>query len=167
MSISRQKRTENLDEALRLMLSIIGDGRLHWTLFDLNDARFTGILTTTWEELEAAGSVERVQWDYRFTAYGWLKALEAAGRLGDTEMKEKLGKLSAAMKRRCEEGGRHRDGSTIQELAQETGFSEDWIYNVVESHLIRECLNRVDCNWEPGDQMKNYVMIPARFGLPL
>lgn len=108
-----------------------------------------------------------MQWDYRFTAYGWLKALEAAGRLGDTEMKEKLGKLSAAMKLRCEEGGRHRDGSTIQELAQETGFSEDWIYNVVESHLIRECLNRVDCDWEPGDQMKNYVMIPARFGLPL
>ena len=42
------------------------------------------------------------------------------------------------MKRRCEEGGRHRDGATIQELADETGFSEDWIYNVVESHLIRE-----------------------------
>ena len=87
--------------------------------------------------VRVAGCVERVQWDYRFTAYGWLKALEAAGRLGDTEMKEKLGTLTAAMKRRCEEGGRHRDGSTIQELAQETDFSEDWIYNVVESHLMR------------------------------
>ena len=57
MSISLQKRTENPDEALRLMVSIIGDGRLDWTLFDLNDARFKGILTTTWEELEDAKSI--------------------------------------------------------------------------------------------------------------
>lgn len=136
-------------------------------VFDLDDPRFESILATTWEELEEALCVERVQWDYRLTAYGWLKALEAAGRLGDPDMKENLGKLSAAMKRRCEDGGRHRDGTTIQELAEETGFSEDWIYNVVESHLIRECLNRVDCGWEPGDDMKNYVMIPTRFGLPV
>jgi hypothetical protein len=47
MSISLRESTENLDEALRLMLSIIGDGRLNWTLFDSNDTRFKGILTTT------------------------------------------------------------------------------------------------------------------------
>jgi hypothetical protein len=45
---------------------------------------------------------------------------------------------------------------------------EAYIYNVVEAHLIRECLGQVDCDWEPGDeQMKTHIMIPARFGQSL
>jgi hypothetical protein len=169
MSESPRTREENEREALRIMLNIIGDGRLDSELFEPGDARFKGILATTWEELEEDGCLKRTSiWDYRLTARGWLKALEAARTLGSPEMKEQLGKVCAAIKRRCEEGGRHRDGTTIQELAEETGFSEDWIYNVVETHLLRECLNRVDCDWEPGDEtMKNHIMIPARFGLPI
>lgn len=169
MSESPRTREENEREALRIMLGIIGNGRLDSELFEPADDRFKGILLTTWEELEEDGCLKRMSiWDYRLTAHGWLKALNAAGTLGSSGIKEQLGKLCATMKRRCEEGGRHRDGATIQELADDTGFSEDWIYNVVESHLIRECLNRVDCDWEPGDEyMKNYVMIPARFGLPV
>jgi hypothetical protein len=151
-----------------MMLTIVGEGRLDGTLFEPDDARFKDILPTTWEDLEEACFLVQMSiWDYRFTALGWLKALDAVGTLGSPEMNEKLGRLCAAMKRRCEEGGRHRDGTTIDELATETGFSEDWIYNAIESHLIRECFNRVDCEWEPGDGMKNHVMIPARFGLPL
>jgi hypothetical protein len=100
MSKSPETREENGRTALRIMLGIIGDGRLDWTLFEQGDPRFESILATTWEELEEAVCVERVQWDYRLTAYGWLKALEAAGRLGDPEMKENLGKVCAAMKRR-------------------------------------------------------------------
>jgi hypothetical protein len=167
MSKSEQERTENTREALRVMLGIAGDDRLDWTLFDAKDQRLAHILETTWEKLEATQCVERVQWDYRLTAHGWVMALEAAGRLCDAEMKEDLGRICAALKRRCEIGGRHRDATTVQELAQETGSSEEWIYNIVEGHLIRICLKRVDCEWEPGDQNKNHVMIPAQFGLPL
>jgi hypothetical protein len=167
MSISQEKRTDNVREALRVMLDIVGSGRLNWTLFDADDIRFARVLPTTWEELETSHYVDRVQWDYRLTARGWIMALEAAGVLCKAEMKEKLGVLSAAVKRRCEAGGRHRDGTTVEELAEETGLSEDWIYNVVESHLIRVCLERVDCEWEPGDANNYYIMIPARFGLRL
>lgn len=165
MSISEQDRKDNIRDALRAMIEIAGDDRLNWTLFDDKDARLTHISDATWEELETTRCVERVQWDYRLTARGWIMALDAAGRLCDAGMKEDLGKICAAMKRRCEAGGRHMDGTTIQELAQETSFSEAWLYNVVESHLIRVCLKRVDCEWEPDDRNKNHVMIPARFGL--
>jgi len=84
-------------------------------------------------------------------------------------MKDSLGKVCANMKARCVAGtGRHRDGTTIQEVAAETGLSKAYIYNVVEAHLIRECLGQVDCGWEQGDElMKNHIMIPARFGQSL
>jgi hypothetical protein len=102
---------------------------------------------------------------HTLTADGWLRALQAAGKLCDPKMKEKLGRLCAAIKRRCEEGGvRHRTGATIEELSTETDCSEGWISNVIESHLIRVCFDREDCDWEPGDDNKNNVMIPARFG---
>jgi hypothetical protein len=39
--------------------------------------------------------------------------------------------------------------------------------DVVETHLIRVCLGQEDCEWEPHDEMKNHILIPARFGQPL
>ena len=104
---------------------------------------------------------------FRVTPYGWIKALQAAGRLSDPKVREKLARLCAAIKRRCEEGGRHRVGVTVHALSEETGFSEGWISNAIESHLIRTCFHQVDCEWEPGDYNKNNVIIPARFGLKL
>src|ERR1051325_4124966 len=138
MSKSPNHRAENLRQALRIMTAIVGAGRFDWTLFEPEDARFKEILATTWEDLEERGWLKRMSTpDYQLTAAGCVSALELAGVLVDAKMKEKLGKLCAAPKRRCQNGGRHRDGTTIQELAAETGFAEDWIYNAVECHLIR------------------------------
>jgi hypothetical protein len=168
MTISKQKQTDNINDALRVILDVVGDEHLDGALFELNDSRFRDIITTTWEHLEASGCLKQVGMWHRLTSDGWIRALQAAGRLCDPKMKEKLGRLCARIKRRCEEGGvRHRTGVTIQELSEDTGFSEGWISNVIESHLIRMCFQQEDCEWEPGDYNKNYVMIPARFGLDL
>jgi len=102
MSKSPKDRAENLREALRIMASIIGDGRFDWTLFEPEDALFNDILATTWEELEESGYVKRMSnWDYRLTPTGWIRALDAAGTLADITFKENLGKLCAAIKCRC------------------------------------------------------------------
>lgn len=168
MTIPRHQQTDNVEDALRVILDIVGDKHLDGALFEFGDARFRNIITTTWEHIEAGGRLKQVGAWHSLTPRGWIKALQAAGKLCDPKMKEKLGWLCAPIKRRCEEGGvRHRNGVTIQKLSEETGFSEGWISNVIESHLIRICFRQEGCEWEPGDDNKNYVMIPARFGLKL
>jgi len=168
MTISRQQQTDNVGDALRLILDIVGERHLDDAEFELSDARFRGIIPTAWERLDAECCLKQMGMWHRLTPGGWVKALQAAGKLCDPEMKEKLGRLCAPIKRRCQEGGvRHRSGLTIQELSEETGLSEGWISNVIESHLIRICLQQEDCGWEPDDENKNYVMIPASFGRKL
>jgi hypothetical protein len=162
------KEQANIEEALRKMAARVGDDRFDYLLFDSTDGEFSDVLRTTWELLEQEGWIEQLRTDeYRLTASGWIEALRATGALCNPAMKDSLGKVCAHMKARCVAGtGRHRDGTTIQEVAAETGWSEAFIHNVVEAHLIRECLGQEDCDWEPGDEhMKNCVMIPARFGM--
>src|ERR1039458_4103452 len=80
---------------------------------------------------------------------GWIKGLEAAGKLCDEKTSEALGSLCAKIKHRCEDGGlRHRSGTTIQELSAETGIPQGWISNVIDSHLIGICFQQVDCEWD-------------------
>lgn len=167
MTISRQQRERNVEDALRLMVEIIGDEHLDGVLFEPADGRFQSTLPTTWEQLVAEGCLQPTSnWDYRLTPPGWIEGLRAAGKLCDENIQGALGNLCACIKRRCEDGGvRHRSSMTIQEMVEETGFPEGWISNVIDSHLIRTCFKQVDCEWEPGDYNKNYVMIPARFGL--
>ena len=167
MMVSRRQRTADIDGTLRVMVEILGNGHLDDALFECNDARFEGTFPTTWEHLVAAGCLQQISnWHYRLTPDGWIKGLEAAGKLCDEKTSEALGSLCAKIKHRCEDGGlRHRSGTTIQELSAETGIPQGWISNVIDSHLIRICFQQVDCEWEPGDDNKNHVMIPARFGL--
>jgi hypothetical protein len=167
MTASKRQRTGDIDGTLRAMVEIVGNWRLDDALFERDDARFEGTFPTTWEHLVATDCLQqKSNWHYRLTPGGWIKGLEAAGRLRDEKTNGALGSLCASIKRRCEDGGlRHRTGVTIQELSEETDIPQGWISNVIDSHLIRICFQQVDCEWEPGDDNKNHVMIPARFGL--
>src|SRR5450759_2993325 len=152
MPLKAGKEQANIEEALRTMAALVGDDRFDSPLFDSTVGEFSSILRTTWELLDPGkGWVEQLRTDeYRLTASGWIEALRATGVLCDPAMKDSLGKICANMKARCVAGtGRHRDGTTIQEVAAEAGLSEAYIYNVVEAHLIRECPGQVDCDWEP------------------
>jgi hypothetical protein len=171
MPLRAGQEQANIEEALQKISVLVGDGQFDEPLFYSADAEFSSILQTTWELLEQEnGWVEQLLVnEYRLTARGWIEVLRATGALCDPAMKESLGKVCANMKGRCVAGtGRHRASTTTHEVAAETGLSEAFIYNVVDAHLIRECFNQVDCDWEPGDeQMKTNIMIPARFGQSL
>ena len=151
------------------MAAQVGDKQFDHELFDSTGGVFSGILRTTWELLEQNNWVKRFRIaEFHLTAEGWIEALRASGVLCDPTMKEDLVKMSANMQAICKAGGRHQDSPTLQDVAAKTGLSEAFIRNAVEAHLIRECLNQEDCEWEPGDEyMKNHIMIPARFGKSL
>jgi hypothetical protein len=88
------------------------------------------------------------------------------GRLDTPEMKGKAGRLAAALKRRVD-GRRHDSSADRTELAQETGLEESFIYDAIDSHLLRHLFDIIDAYWASYDRMNNDIDIPMDFGHPL
>jgi hypothetical protein len=165
MTISKADRTENLELALRLMLeNIPADRPFEWEEFDGDLEPFTTILPTTWVALSRRGLVNARSFNrYQLTPDGWIAALRAAGHFRGPQMLENAGRLSAALKG-TSRGDTKWGGTTRQELATDSGLDEAFVYNAIDSHLLRELFGTVDAFWAPEDQMKNYIDIPLDFG---
>jgi hypothetical protein len=102
-------------------------------------------------------------WHFQLTPSGWIKALGAAGKLCDEQMKKDLGTLSAALKRCLE----RTEGSALvgtDEIVSETRLPHYWVVNAIHSHSIQYCLKRKDANWAPDDEMESVIEVPIDFG---
>jgi hypothetical protein len=74
--------------------------------------------------------------------------------------------LQSALKARIKPENREQWGMTSRtELAQETGLSEFFVYDTIDSHLLRALFGIIDAGWAKDDAMKNWIDIPPRFGL--
>jgi hypothetical protein len=129
--------------------------------------QFQPILATTWKALEDASYVLlTTTWHFQLTPLGWIKALEATGKLCDDRMKKDLGLISASLKDRLERTeGPARVGT--DEIVNETGLPQYWVVNVIHSHLIAHCLRKKDADWAEGDGMESLIEVPIDFGHPL
>jgi hypothetical protein len=165
MTLSKVDRTDNVRFALRLTLENLTPERPYaWQEFDAETEPFTEILPTTWMALVREGLIAATSFNrYELTASGWIMALKVTRRFNTPEMERNAGRLAAALKRRVD--GRKHDGNAERtELAQETGLEEAFIYDAIESHLLRHLFGIVDAHWAHDDQMKNYIDIPIDFG---
>ncbi|MGA2183897.1 MAG: hypothetical protein ABSH47_12780 [Bryobacteraceae bacterium] len=127
---------------------------------------FEPILPTTWKALADEGGVRSTLWHFQLTPQGWIKGLEAIGRLCDDQMKKDLGRLAAALKNRLN----RTEGPAVvgtHEIVSETGLPHYWVVNVIHSHLIRHCLRRKDADWAEGDRMESLIEVPIDFDHPL
>ncbi len=129
--------------------------------------QFEPILDTTWKALADDNCVRITSiWHFQVTSHGWIKALEANGKLCNAQMKKDLGTLSAALKNRLE---RTKGPALVgtDEIVRETGLPHYWVVNVIHSHLIEYCLKRKDADWAEGDCMESLIEVPIDFGHPL
>ena len=110
--------------ALRYLLENLTPGRPYaWQEADGGLEPFTEILPTTWRELERQRLVKPLSFNrFELTPSGWIAALKATGRFDEPDMKEKAGRLTAALKRRVA-GRKHDGGADRTTLAQEPGAS--------------------------------------------
>jgi hypothetical protein len=167
MTIARREREENHRAAFSLMLQGLGDRAIDTTFFDPAQPPFEGlILRTTWEELARQEYVESVglpQSQYRLTAEGWLVGLEMSGTSQQGAFQERLGRLLATIKRHVK--GR-KDSSIVplQQLADESGEPEGWIFNVIDSKASGTGNQRVSASWFGGERGR-LVEIPVDFNL--
>ena len=167
MTISKQDRFDNIDLALRLMMDGLEEP-YEWQEHDANSAKFTGVYRTTWQELDRRCLVKTRTFDrYELTGAGWIAGLKVTGQFQDPEFQKKAGCVSAALKAKVDGRGGWAFADRTG-LAQEIGLSEFFIYDLVDSHLLREMFGRIDAAWAVDDQMKNTIDIPPDFGhLPL
>lgn len=163
MTFSKQGRLDNLDLALRLMMDGLEEP-YEWQEHDGNSAKFAAVYRTTWQELDRRGLVKARTFDrYELTGPGWIAGLKATGRFQDPEFKKEAGRVSAALKAKVDgRGGWGVADRTA--LANETGLSAFFIYDVIDSGLLREMFGRIDATWATDDPMKNAIEIPPDFG---
>jgi hypothetical protein len=166
MSVSEKDRLENIALALRLMMQNLGEPYA-WQEHDAKTAKFEPVLRATWDELAERGLVNPRTFDrYELTGSGWIAGLRVIGAFEDDEFRRKAGLLQKALKARIKPENRDQWGSADRtELANETGLSEFFVYDAIDSHLLEALFDIVDAGWADDDEMKNDIDIPPRFGL--
>lgn len=161
----KEDRSKNEDLALRLMLEALPVDQ-PYDCTDVHGDRepFLDVYHTTWECLERKGFVRpRGHNRYRLTGSGWIACLEVIGKSDTEEFKKNAGRLSGALR------GKLGDSSVavtvpIQDLVNETGLLESFIYNAIDSHLLFHLFQCRDASWALDDSvMKNHVEVPRDF----
>ena len=166
MTLSSDDRNENIRLALRLFLLELPESRPYeWEEVHGDKEPFLDILPTTWTGLVRKGYVKDRGYNrYELTGPGWISALRITGLFNNKEFKEKAGKLRAAL--RTYAGDRRTNGRISRtELQSTTGLSEAFIYNAIDSHLLRHLFHIQDADW--ADEMKTPVDVPNDFGISL
>jgi hypothetical protein len=154
-----------METVLVAMYRMLDDQPLYTLIVYPDAPEFEGIYNTTWTDLEDRLFLQGFHGlnfsHYQLTGYGWLGAITVTGEIETPEFKEKLGRLSSALKAKVK--GRGADALTNEQgLAAETGLPEGWIYNVVESEIWKYHLNRVGPKM---DDSKTCIWVPIDFGM--
>jgi hypothetical protein len=165
MTLARDERVRNCQEGLVLMLNKLGERAIYMEEFEDDDPALADIYPTTWKELTDHGLVKArpgIRWcRYELTGYGWLMALKATGQTEAPEFRERLGRLNAVLKSFVK--GRREEGfEQVHVVAAKATVSEEWLYNILESRIWQEELNRKGAGF---DDSKTMVIIPIDFGM--
>jgi hypothetical protein len=166
MSASERTRQDSMVLAVRLVMQDLGEP-YEWQEHDAKAPKFDAVLRTTWDELAERGLVHARSFDrYWLTGPGWIAGLKLTGRFEEPAFREKAGKLQASLKARVKTSNRQQWGSASRtELAIETGLSEFFVYDAIDSGLLGALFGVIDAHWSEGDSMKGWIDIPPRFGL--
>jgi hypothetical protein len=165
MTVSRDTRMDNLAKALKLMTQEVGENAIFRVVIEADKPEYAGILPTTWKELVDRYMVKDHGWDrYQLTGFGWLKGVQLLGLPEAPEFKRKMSQLAAALKGQVK--GRQQEALVdVWAVAKESGVSEDFVWNAIESRLLDSCFRIKGAAFDPCDQNRNYVIIPIDFGM--
>jgi hypothetical protein len=167
-NVTKSKGDLSVNKALALQLigqhcanAPIGDE------YEMGLPQFQLVLKTTWQALNDDQYIRVSTWHFKLTAKGWVKALEATGRLCDDKMKEDLGNLSGRLKDCLHGRGNGPALVGTDEIVNKTGLPHYWVVNAIHSRLIERCLRRVGAFWAEDDHVESVIEVPVRFGHPL
>ena len=167
MSLSKEDRLRNADEALQLMLELLGNKIISTFEFDIDKPPFEGqAYPTTWKYLEDQGLIERRDTlaDRRcaLTGMGWLSGLQAIGAHRSPELTEQVGRIMSVLKNLVK-GRQEMAFANAVAVAEEANVPVGLVYNIIDSHYILSVLGRIEAAWyETGGFL---IEVPVDFGL--
>jgi hypothetical protein len=166
MSLSKEARLQNLEEAILLLMNKL-HGRCFMGVFI--DERYDvdeRILPTTWEELKDQCFVRQTntRWLYTLSGRGWITGLKLLSQFDTDELKAKVGTLCAVLKAKVK-GRAHDNFATVDEVARESGLPDDFVRDAIESDLIRELFGTKGAEWGGYEDRGRFIRIPSDFGL--
>ena len=167
MTLSDEERAANIDLAFPLLIAEINEKAISRTFLDPAAEPFREILSTTWKELCDQGWTEGCelygQQRYRLTGKGWVEGLARTGGGRDAKLLDRLGRLSAELKRYVK--GRGTDVTVeLAKLARDVQLPEGWVFNTVESNAFEILQGRRGVAWKERGLL---VRIPITFGMKL
>src|ERR1700730_12587367 len=141
MTISKDDRSTNLDDALLLMLDEL-QGRSVMEVFIDERHRDSRILPTTWSQLKEQYLVRETnncRGMFTLSGYGLIRALKMRDEFDTEDMRQQNRKLAADLKRKIKSVNREYDQfAGVDEMATETGLPEEFIRNAIEANFIEE-----------------------------
>ena len=167
MTLSKTERSENIELALKLMMGELGDNAIDESWFEIDKPPYENIYSTTWQGLQDRYWIEGRNTMGRkrcqLTASGWLEGLRITGLLEAGEMKQKVGKLMAELKRFVE--GRQDEAIVdIHGVVREAGVPFGFVFNIIESNYVDIVLGRKGAEWHPQARGQ-LIKIPVDLGL--
>jgi hypothetical protein len=167
LTISQVKQLENLELAFTLAMAEVADKSIEEAFFDPATHPFDQILPTTWKELSDQQWVQERELygtqRFQLTGTGWQEGLWRAGDLSKTAVREKLGRLAAALKAHVD--GRQSDITVeLSTVVREASLDRAWIFNVIDSNLRESVHGTRSARWDVRGLL---IKIPLNFGLPL
>jgi hypothetical protein len=165
VTLSRDARIENFSLALKLMTREVGDHQIWQVFIEADKPEYQAILPTTWKELVDRSMVKDRGWNtYQITGSGWLAGVQLLDLPNTPDFQRKMSRLAATLKKQIK--GRQEEAlMDVWALANESGLTEEFIWNAIESRLLDTCFNLKGAAFDPYDQNRNYVIIPIDFGM--
>ena len=163
MSHSEEKRIQNAELALKLMVEELGEGRIYGAWFLADEPPLDVIFRSTWEYLQRQGYVRHGPGSkerYVLTPSGWLKGMELTGALRSEETMEKIQQLMAGLAEYVKD--RKEGFDLIQTIAGKIGLAEGFVHNIIASCYIEQVLARQGA--ELDSEQGHAIRIPSDFG---
>ena len=139
MPIKPSRREADIASALQLLLARQGDQPLVSGRF--SPSHLPDLAPTTWNDLLDDGILEdrgeKPGPLLRFTAQGWLEALEQTGALEQPVVRERAIQMRRALKAHAERNAHYPQPLHVQDLAKEVGLPVGWVKAAIDANLLQ------------------------------
>lgn len=141
MPAPADRRTADIQNALRLMVEALGDEPLNGVAFYPAEPRFNDLLNTTWRELLDQGFIEdrgeKPGPSFRLTPQGWLAGLHLTGALEQDGTRARAITIRRALKEHVKGRQAHYDALIdVRQLAEELQLPVGWVWNAMRANLL-------------------------------
>lgn len=169
MTIAARQRLADHTRVLKVLASELGDRGTFDVSWDVTLPAFTGVISTTWDELVERGLLRRHKRlnpppAYELTDRGWAIGLALNGALEEGPVRERCITLVKYFKTAVDGRDRHGDAILLLDPLRDR-FPLPWVLNVLRSSLLQHMFpdKRMNANW---DEIQKCVRVPVTFGMP-